>query len=124
MKRVDFLWRCQPVEHSHDARLLSYLREDIAIIPLREKILQALRAFWMPLAYMDQPEGERLAVEAIYALEKHADYLRAQFGVEAAKSRRRERPISYNGRKLDKLPPQESDWVSDSEPGEFEDFFN
>ncbi|GEM_PF-2449220 len=123
MKRVDFFWRCQPVAHSYDARLLTYLREDIAIIPLREKILQALRAFWMPLAYVDKPEGERLALEAIYALEKHADYLRLQFGVEAPQSRCRERRLSQTGLKLDKPSLREAGWKSDSDPGEFEEFF-
>ena len=131
MKRVDFLWRCQPACHSHDARLLIYLREGVAIIPLREKILQALRAFWMPFAYMDQPEGKRLAVEAIYALEKHADYLREQFGVEVgrevSKPRRREHSvshaISHNSSKPDIFLSPEVNGVSDSEAGEFEEFF-
>ncbi|MEQ8469121.1 hypothetical protein [Coleofasciculus sp. E1-EBD-02] len=129
MKRVDFLWRCQPVEHSYDARLLSYLRENVAIIPLREKILQALRAFWMPFAYMDQPEGKRLAAEAIYALEKHADYLRSQFGVEVdkrVKPRHREHYIPPTvSQKTSKSDTSLSPEVNGdkSETGEFIEFF-
>lgn len=87
MKRVDFFWRYQPMEHSCDAKLLTYLRNNITIIPLREKILQALRAFWLPFAYIGQPEARRLAIEAIYALEKHADYLRVQFSIEIERNR-------------------------------------
>ncbi|HBL13789.1 MAG TPA: hypothetical protein DD379_20820 [Cyanobacteria bacterium UBA11162] len=86
-RRIDFSWRYQTKVNTGDARLLSYLKND-EVIPLREKMLQALRAFWLPLAYQHQDgeetstlERERIVIEAIYALEKHADYLRSQFGL-------------------------------------------
>ncbi|MBE9128028.1 MULTISPECIES: hypothetical protein [unclassified Coleofasciculus] len=91
MTRIDFSWRCQITADTSDAQLLNYLKDD-EVIPLREKMLQSLRAFWKPLAYLHQPEGERLAIEAIYALEKHADYLRSQFGLELPKPKARRIP--------------------------------
>jgi len=121
MGRIDFSWRCQISAETSDAQLLTYLKED-EVIPLREKMLQALRAFWKPLAYLNQPEGERLAIEAIYALEKHADYLRAQFGLELPKPKARRR--LHVPQKVSHLPSSTlSQELEAAAEGDFEEVF-
>jgi hypothetical protein len=62
---------------------------------MKELILKSLRMCWMPFAYRDVGqkscrEIKRAARDAIAALERHADELRAEFGIE-----RRSIPVRY-----------------------------
>ena len=85
-KQIDFAVRYKPLPGTPDGILLEYIR-DSRIVPSREMVFQALRAFWLPLAY--QATGEltpveemHLVMEAVYALDKHADYLCEYFGID------------------------------------------
>ncbi|HEY9876237.1 MAG TPA: hypothetical protein V6D12_22605 [Candidatus Obscuribacterales bacterium] len=85
-KQIEFAVRYQPEAGTPDAVLLEYIR-DSRIIPSREMVFQALRAFWLPFAYrasgeVSSEEELQLALEAVYALDKHADYICAYFGLE------------------------------------------
>ncbi|NEQ64348.1 MAG: hypothetical protein F6K21_02395 [Symploca sp. SIO2D2] len=81
-RQLSFNWRYQPVVNTPDALLLTYIKEH-PISPVKEMMLQALRAFWLPLACLksgnySKEELELVGLEAVHALEKQADYLRFQ----------------------------------------------
>ena len=85
-KQIEFAIRYQPEAGTPDAILLEYIK-DSRIVPSREMVFQALRAFWLPFAYdanseLTQEEQLQLVLEAVYALDKHADYLCSYFGAE------------------------------------------
>jgi hypothetical protein len=85
-ERVDFLWRYQPLKSTEDGVLMSYIKGNL-LLPSREMILQALRPYWLPLAYLEKGNIdpvilERLFRNAVYVLEKHALYLRERGGLE------------------------------------------
>jgi hypothetical protein len=85
-KQIEFAVRYQPEPGTPDGILLEYIKDN-RIVPSREMVFQALRAFWLPLAYQATgeltPEEEmRLVMEAVYALDKHADYLCEYFGID------------------------------------------
>lgn len=85
-ERVDFLWRYQPLKSTPDGVLMSYIKGNL-LLPSREMILQSLRPYWLPLAYLEKGNIdpvilERLFRNAVYALEKHALYLRERGGIE------------------------------------------
>ena len=85
-ERVDFLWRYQPLKSTADGVLMSYIKGNL-LLPSREMILQSLRPYWLPLAYLEKGNIDpvilgRLFRNAVYALEKHALYLRDRGGIE------------------------------------------
>ena len=85
-EKVDFVWRYQPLKNTADAVLLTYIKQN-EILPVREVILQSLRAYWLPLAYQQTGEFDPVLLEqlfrkAVYALEKHALYLCDQAGID------------------------------------------
>ena len=85
-ERVDFLWRYQPLKSTADGVLMSYIKGNL-LLPSREMILQSLRPYWLPLAYLEKENIDpvilgRLFRNAVYALEKHALYLRDRGGIE------------------------------------------
>lgn len=85
-ERVDFLWRYQPLKSTEDGVLMSYIKGNL-LLPSREMILQSLRPYWLPLAYLEKENIDpvilgRLFRNAVYALEKHALYLRDRGGIE------------------------------------------
>jgi|GEM_PF-1542914 len=85
-ERVDFLWRYQPLKSTPDGVLMSYIKGNL-LLPSREMILQSLRPYWLPLAYLEKGNIdpvilERLFRNAVYVLEKHALYLRDRGGIE------------------------------------------
>ena len=85
-ERVDFLWRYQPLKSTDDGVLMSYIKGNL-LLPSREMILQSLRPYWLPLAYLEKENIDpvilgRLFRNAVYALEKHALYLRDRGGIE------------------------------------------
>jgi hypothetical protein len=85
-ERVDFLWRYQPLKSTDDGVLMSYIKGNL-LLPSREMILQSLRPYWLPLAYLEKGNIDpvilgRLFRNAVYALEKHALYLRDRGGIE------------------------------------------
>ena len=85
-ERIDLIWRYQPLKSAPDGVLLSYVKYN-SLMPLREMILQALRAYWLPLAYQEKGSTDAFVLErmfrnAVYALEKHALYLCDQGGID------------------------------------------
>jgi len=65
---------------------MSYIKGNL-LLPSREMILQSLRHYWLPLAYLEKENIApvilgRLFRNAVYALEKHALYLRDRGGIE------------------------------------------
>ncbi|CAD5990022.1 hypothetical protein PCC9214_05698 [Planktothrix tepida] len=85
-EKIDFVWRYQPLKNTADAVLLTYIKQN-EILPVREVILQSLRAYWLPLAYQQTGEFDPVLLEqlfrkAVYALEKHALYLCDQVGID------------------------------------------
>jgi hypothetical protein len=100
-ERVDFLWRYQPFKSTPDGVLMSYIKGNL-LLPSREMILQALRPYWLPLAYLEKGNIdpvilERLFRNAVYALEKHALYLRDRGGLEYP-------PINIGGIPISSIP--------------------
>ena len=97
-ERVDFLWRYQPLKSTDDGVLMSYIKGNL-LLPSREMILQSLRPYWLPLAYLEKENIDpvilgRLFRNAVYALEKHALYLRDRGGIEYPPTNIGEMPIS------------------------------
>ena len=97
-ERVDFLWRYQPLKSTDDGVLMSYIKGNL-LLPSREMILQSLRPYWLPLAYLEKENIDpvilgRLFRNAVYALEKHALYLRERGGIEYPPTNIGEMPIS------------------------------
>lgn len=85
-EKIDFVWRYQPLKNTTDGVLLTYVKQN-EILPIREMILQSLRAYWLPLAYQRTGEInsvvlERMFRKAVYALEKHALFLCDQAGID------------------------------------------
>jgi hypothetical protein len=83
-EQVNFSFRCQPKRDSKYGVLLSYINEDSAQLTRRERVLNALAAFWLPFAYHHQGETspeelQRLARSSIYQLQLHIQYLRDTF---------------------------------------------
>ncbi|MEZ2247299.1 hypothetical protein [Microcoleus sp.] len=100
-ERVDFLWRYQPFKSTPDGVLMSYIKGNL-MLPSREMILQALRPYWLPLAYLEKGNIdpvilERLFKNAVYALEKHALYLRDRGGIEYP-------PTNIGGMPISQIP--------------------
>ncbi|MEG5059101.1 hypothetical protein QUB60_06295 [Microcoleus sp. A2-C5] len=100
-EKVDFSWRYQPVKSTPDGVLLSYIKGNL-LLPSREMILQALRPYWLPLAYLEKGESDpiilgRLFRNAVYILEKHALYLCEQGGIEYP-------PTNIGGISISKIP--------------------
>lgn len=100
-ERVDFLWRYQPLKSTPDGVLMSYIKGNL-LLPSREMILQALRPYWLPLAYLEKGNIdpvilERLFRNAVYVLEKHALYLCEQGGIEYP-------PTNIGGFSISKIP--------------------
>lgn len=83
-EQVNFSFRCQPKRDSKYGVLLAYINEDSAELTRRERVLNALAAFWLPFAYHHQgeispEELQRLARSCIYQLQLHIQYLRDTF---------------------------------------------
>jgi len=83
-EQVNFSFRCQPKRDSKYGVLLAYINEDSAQLTRRERVLNALAAFWLPFAYHHQgeisaEELQRLARSSIYQLQLHVQYLRDTF---------------------------------------------
>ena len=100
-ERVDFLWRYQPLKSTPDGVLMSYIKGNL-LLPSREMILQSLRPYWLPLAYLEKGNIdpvilERLFRNAVYALEKHALDLRERGGIEYP-------PIHIGGMPISSIP--------------------
>ncbi|MEG3918475.1 hypothetical protein QUA07_04910 [Microcoleus sp. T3_A4] len=100
-ERVDFLWRYQPFKSTPDGVLLSYIKGNL-MLPSREMILQALRPYWLPLAYLEKGDIDpvilgRLFKNAVYVLEKQALYLRERGGLEYP-------PIHIGGMPISLIP--------------------
>ncbi|MEG4940823.1 hypothetical protein [Microcoleus sp. F4-D5] len=100
-ERVDFLWRYQPLKSTADGVLMSYIKGNL-LLPSREMILQSLRPYWLPLAYLEKGNTDpvilgRLFRNAVYALEKHALYLRDRGGIEYP-------PTNIGGMSISQIP--------------------
>lgn len=100
-ERVDFLWRYQPLKSTADGVLMSYIKGNL-LLPSREMILQSLRPYWLPLAYLEKGNTDpvilgRLFRNAVYALEKHALYLRDRGGIEYP-------PTNIGGMPISQIP--------------------
>lgn len=85
-RQLDFNWRYCPGVDTPDAVLLDYIRHH-PYLSKKEVCLQALRAFWLPLALQsaglkDVEELQRHGKEAIRLLENQAEHLRSQLGIE------------------------------------------
>jgi hypothetical protein len=111
-ERVDFSWRYQPLKSTADGVLLSHVKYNF-LIPPREMILQALRPYWLPLAYQEKGDTDGVVLErmfrnAVYALEKHALYLCEQGGIDYPRSPLREAPVQPSSLLLEAHPRREN----------------
>ena len=87
-QQLDIKFRFQPLRSSPDGILLDYIknRQELDSIS-NEMVLKALRAYWLADAYQNcgAKKGQqlkKLAINMIFALEEHANYLRTVFGIE------------------------------------------
>lgn len=83
--RIEFLFRYQPKADTRDGKLLRYLQSDDTELPLKEMILLATAAFWMPFAHkhhndLSPEELEQCVSRAIYQLQTQIAYLEESFG--------------------------------------------
>lgn len=83
--KVDYHFRCQPKADTRDGKLLRYLQLEDTEFPVREMVLNALSAFWMPFAhkyFKDLPpeELQKSVDRAIYQLQMQIIYLQEDFG--------------------------------------------
>ena len=83
--KVDFLFRCQTKADNRDGKLLRYLSSKDTELPLREMLLLAAAAFWMPFAHkhhndLSPEELEQCVDRAIYQLKTQIIYLEESFG--------------------------------------------
>ena len=90
-KRKDFRWRYQPPSNSSAAVLLSYIQEHELhpTVSRREMIMNALTAYYLPLAYSvfgrDREKLERAAYDSIFALLRQIDRLITELDLERSK---------------------------------------
>ncbi len=87
--RVHLSFRFHPTVDTDDGLLAQYIKwgHYHPSFTSKELILKSLRMSWMPFAYRDvgnksAKDIKKAARDAIRALEQHADYLRAEFGIE------------------------------------------
>jgi hypothetical protein len=83
--RVDFRWRYAP-QAELDKELLQYIKQHPAF-SLTEMMLAALRAFWLPMAIVQNPERDlvtkqQITRECVDALLRQADSLCAAVQLE------------------------------------------
>lgn len=83
--KVDFHFRCQPKLSSKHGRLLRYLQSDETELPMKEMMLNATSAFWMPFAHkyfndLLKEELQQSVDRAIYQLIMQIFYLEENFG--------------------------------------------
>jgi hypothetical protein len=87
-QQLDIKFRFQPLRSSPDGILLDYIKNCQELDAFsNEMVLKALRAYWLADAYHDcgAKKGQhlkKLAINMIFALEEHANYLRTVFGIE------------------------------------------
>lgn len=85
-QQYDFRWRYAPLADTLDAVLLDYVGHH-PYLTKTEVCLQALRAFWLPLALQtagknDTDDLQRHGWEAIRLLSNQIEHLRAQLRIE------------------------------------------
>jgi hypothetical protein len=85
-ERIQFQWRCQPKLSTPDGVLLNYVKHH-PVLTTKNMMLQAARAFWLPLAYqssgtLSEAELRKLGEDAVYALQTHINYLCQSLGLE------------------------------------------
>lgn len=85
-KTVQFYFRCQSRLNTKHGILLQYLNQEELIFSKKERILQALLAYWLPLAYkkrggLSREQLRQIAEQAIYGLRIHITYLEETFGI-------------------------------------------
>lgn len=91
-EKVDFHFRCQPKVDTRDGKLLRYLQSDKTELSLREMVLNATSAFWMPYAHkyfndLSPEELQKSVDRAIYQLQMQIIYLKEDFGSRRTRSR-------------------------------------
>ncbi len=96
-----FYIRCAP--NSIDEQIARFLSEDVPELK-RERVLEALRAFWLPFALehcarSNEEEIEKIAFRSACYLEAKAAYIRKCFNLEPSISNHAlvERDRSFNG---------------------------
>lgn len=86
-KQICFNFRCQPRFKTKYGILVEYLNEERGcVLSRKERILQALSAYWLPFAYqkrggLSQRQLQQIAREAIYHLQMHVVHLGQTFGI-------------------------------------------
>ncbi len=83
--KVDFHFRCQPKIDTRDGKLLRYLQSEDTELPLRQMILNAVGAFWLPYAHkyfndLSPEELQKSVDRAICTLQMQIIYLEEDFG--------------------------------------------
>ena len=83
-ERIDFYFRCQVGADSKNGVLLDYWQSEETEMPLREMILSAGLAYWLPFAYkrlgyLEADELKQVVRSSIYQLTLHIMYLRNSF---------------------------------------------
>lgn len=87
-RMVDFAFRSQPGRATRDGVLLAYLQtDDPTSIPHRQRVIQALTAFWLPTAAehgktVPEERIRAFARDSIEQIELHVQYLSRSFGLE------------------------------------------
>ena len=93
MKKKDFLWRYQITAEQPSGILISYLQNQKLhpSISTTNLILEALSAYYMPLAYVKEEEDPKIirqiAFDSVFALQRQIDRLVKQFKLDNDESR-------------------------------------
>ncbi len=88
---VDFRFRLRIAADTPEGILLAYLRHgDHPSFSVKEMVIRALKAYWLPFAYLDHPDlqlttprQKRLAQEAVFSLKQQAREIEQAFELEA-----------------------------------------
>lgn len=89
-KREELAFRHQPYQDSPEGVLAAYLKNNKVRL-LKEMVLQALRAYWLALAYQElgslsSGELQRVGLYCVDELEKQANLIRWTLGLEYPQS--------------------------------------
>jgi hypothetical protein len=86
-QQKDFRFRFQPLAHTSDYLVLSFLKSFKPVVDGNELALMAFRLCWLPYAYrhFDLKKGQALkktAQQVVLLLSAHIERIRVEFGLE------------------------------------------
>jgi hypothetical protein len=87
MRDKDIKLRVQKVKPgSKEEVVLEYVRSG-DLMPMRQMLTWTMEMCWLPFAYEwshadERSRAQKMAIDAVYQLERHLDYIRDTFGLE------------------------------------------